>query len=147
MSYRDELLAQMSMARGKLESVVEALHGREDVDLGDGWRVRDILAHIALWERVATWKLDGSTVPNAEGLIDQEPWDLNGFNEEMRERWRPRPISAVRAELSLAHEVLVAAVALAPEEECAVGGRVWTVIDEDGAGHYEQHVMALQAAV
>jgi hypothetical protein len=137
----------MSTARTELDSIVEALHGREDVDLGDDWRVRDILAHIALWERVATWKLVGAPVPNAEGLADQEPWDQDAFNEGMRERWRSRSLADVLTEFSAAHEALVVTVTDAADADCAVGGRVWTVIDEDGAGHYEQHVAALRAAM
>ena len=147
MSNREELLAQMSVARTELESIVTALDSRENVDVGDDWRVRDVLAHIALWERVATWKLDGTPVPNAEGLVDQDPWDLNAFNEGMRERWHSRTLAEVHEEFGAAHEALVAAVANAPDEECSIGGRVWTIIDEDGAGHYQQHVGALQAVM
>ena len=147
MSDRDELLAQMSAARTELESTVAALQGREDLDLGDGWRVRDVLAHIALWERVGTWKLAGTPVPHAEGLVDRDPWDLNVFNEEMRELWRSRSLTEVLEEFSLAHEALVAAVKASPAEECATGGRVWTVIDEDGAGHSRAHQAALRGVV
>jgi hypothetical protein len=144
---REGLLAQMSAARQELESIVDALLGREDLDLGDGWCVRDLLAHIALWERVATWKLVGTPVPNAEGLVDQEPWNLDAFNEGMRERWRLRPLSDVRAEFDQAHEALIAAVTSAPDADCADGGRAWTVVDEDGAGHYGQHLATLRASV
>ena len=147
MSYRDELLAQMSMARGKLESVVEALHGREDVDLGDGWRVRDILAHIALWERVSAWFLVGAEVPNAEGLVGMDPWDLDAFNESMRERWHNRPLADVGDEFAAAHQALVAVVGDSSEEDCAPGGKVWVRNDECGTGHYREHIAALQAAV
>lgn len=46
---------------------------------------------------------------------------------------------AIRAALDAAHRALVSGVELAPDEDCAVGGKVWTTIDEDGAGHYHWH--------
>jgi len=145
MAQCDELLAQMSAARIELDAAVARLDGREEQDLGDGWRVCDVLAHIALWERVAVWKLLGTPVPHAEGLVDREPWDQDVFNEGMRERWRSRPLDDVLTELNMAHAALLAAVANASDDECAAGGRVWTVIDEDGAGHYEHHLADLRA--
>ena len=147
MSSRDDLLARMSMARAELESIVAVLRGREEVDLGDGWRVRDVIAHLALWERVAAWKIGGVDVPNAEGLADLDPWDLNTFNEGMRERWRDRPLADVMAEFDAAHAALVEIVSNASEADCAPGGSAWTAIDEDNAGHYAQHLRELRSAM
>ena len=144
MTPRDDLLERMLSAWTELMTVVEQLDGRFDVDLGDDWRVRDVLAHIALWERVANWKLSGADVPNSEGVIDRDPWDLNEFNETMRARWRDRPVSDVLVELRSAHEALVATVAAASDEKCSPGGEVRDVIDVDGAGHYEHHLAALR---
>ncbi len=144
MTPRDDLLERMLSAWTELMTVVEQLDGRFDVDLGDGWRVRDVLAHIALWERVANWKLSGADVPNSEGVIDRDPWDLNEFNETMRARWRDRPVSDVLAELRAAHEALVATVEGAPDEQCAPDGAAHEVIEQDGAGHYEHHLAALR---
>lgn len=145
-SARDELLEEMLSAWAELMTVVKSIGGRFDEDLGDGWRVRDVLAHLALWERVANWKLTGAVVPNSEGLIDREPWDLDAFNVGMRNRWRDRSPSDVLAELRAAHEALVAAVSSSSDSGCAPKGGVWTVIHEDGAGHYEHHLPALQRA-
>ncbi|MGA7669019.1 MAG: maleylpyruvate isomerase N-terminal domain-containing protein [Nitrolancea sp.] len=144
MSPREELLEQMLSAWTELMTVAQQLDGKFDADLGDGWRVRDVLAHIALWERVANWKLGGPEVPHAEGVADREPWDLNFFNEAMRDRWRDRPVEDVLAELRVSHQALVATVAAASDEDCAADGSVWTVIQEDGAGHYELHLSALR---
>ena len=144
MSQRDELLEQMLTAWTELMVVVQQLNDKFDDDLGDDWRVRDVLAHVALWERVANWKLGGAEVPNAEGVADREPWDMNFFNEEMRERWRKRSVDEVLAELRASHEALVATVSAASDEDCAADGSVWAVIQEDGAGHYELHLPALR---
>lgn len=147
MSNRDALLGRMSLARAELESIVAALSGREETDLGEGWRVRDLIAHVALWERVAAWKLGGADVPNAEGLADSDPWDVDAFNEGMRERWRDRPLADVLAEFAAAHTALIDAVRNASEDDCAPGGVACVTIDEDGAGHYVQHLSALRSAM
>jgi hypothetical protein len=147
MSNRDDLLGRMNLARAELESIVTALRGREETDLGEGWRVSDLIAHLALWERVAAWKLGGGDVPNAEGLADREPWDLDTFNEGMRDRWRDRPLADVITEFEAAHVALIEIISNASEADCAPGGAAWTAVDEDGAGHYTQHLSDLRAAL
>lgn len=144
MSPREELLEEMLSAWAELVTIVERLDGKFDQDLGDGWNARGLLAHIALWERVANWKLSGAPVPNAADLIEREPWDLDTFNETMRGRWSERATADVVAELRAAHAALVATVRDAPDEDCAPRGRVWLAIHDDGAGHYEHHLPALQ---
>jgi hypothetical protein len=143
-SPREALLEEMLSAWSELTTVIKELDGTFDRDLGDGWRVQDVLAHIALWERVAGWKLSGSDIPRADDLIDREPWDLNAFNEAMRDRWRKATAQEVVAELHAAHEALVTMVSNATDEDCATNGQVWTAIHEDGAGHYEHHLPPLQ---
>jgi hypothetical protein len=147
MSNRDDLLGRMNLARAELESIVTALRGREETDLGEGWRVRDLIAHLALWERVAAWKLGGRDVPDADGLADLDPWDLDTFNEGMRDRWRDRPLADVITEFEAAHVALIDIISNASEADCAPGGAAWTAIDDDGVGHYTQHLSDLRAAL
>lgn len=136
----------MRSARTELESAVQGLAGRLDAEVGDGWRVRDVLAHLALWERVAVWKLTGAPVPGAEDLINIEPWSLDRFNDTMRERWRARPLTDVLMEFEAAHEALRTAVENAGEDACGPEGTARAVIDQDGTGHYADHLPALKAA-
>ena len=140
-----QLLERMDAGWRELETVVGQLEGRMDADLGDGWRVVDVLAHIALWERVARWKLTGDPVPGADDLTDGEPFDLDHFNQTMRGRWQDRDSDAVLTELRAAHAGLVEAVEASDDASCAPGGKTYTVIDEDGAGHYGAHLDELAA--
>ena len=144
---RRQLLERMDAGWQELETVVSRLEGRMDAEVGDGWRVVDLLAHIALWERVARWKLTGDAVPGAEDLAAMEPFDLDRFNQTMRDRWRDRGSDAVLTELHAAHAALVAAVEAADDESCAPGGTTWTVIAEDGAGHYGDHLETLRSVI
>jgi hypothetical protein len=138
MAQKQELLDTMQAMRAELDSAIAGYDGRLDTDMGGGWRLRDVLAHIALWERMAARKIAGTPLPDGEELL-VGPWDLDRFNEAMRERWRGRRTDEVLAELEAAHQALVAAVERASDEECAPRARVWAVVDEDGAGHYPMH--------
>jgi hypothetical protein len=136
MTHKEELLAAMRAARVDLEAVVGAYEGRLDETLDDGWQVRDAIAHIAVWERVATRKITGAPLPEGEDLASMQPWDMDTFNDAMIDRWRAHPADDVRAEFAAAHLALVAAVAGANDEDCAPGGTAWQAVDDDGAGHY-----------
>jgi len=136
MSYKDQLLANMRAARAELEAAVAG--ERLDSDRGDGWRLRDVLAHIALWERIAARKIAGTPLPDGEDLL-AGPWDLDAFNETMRERRRGWSDEQVLGEFDAAHRAIVAAVEAADDAACAPGGSAWTAVDEDGAGHYLDH--------
>ena len=139
MSHKERLLDTMRSARAELEAVVGAYGGRLDAELGDGWLLRDALAHLAVWERVAVRKIAGTPLPDGEDLAAREPWDLNTFNDAMRERWRTRTAGEVLAEFAAAHRALVATVEGASEADCAPGGDAWRAVAEDGAGHYPAH--------
>lgn len=139
MSSKVELLAMMAAVRAELEAIVLAEDADLQADAGGDWRVIDLVAHIALWERMAARKLGGVPMPYGADAADRKPWNLNIFNETMRERMRSWTTADVLAEFEAAHQALVAVVQDADEEDCAPGGRVWRAIDEDGAGHYAAH--------
>jgi hypothetical protein len=138
MSPKETLLAMMAQVRADLEAIVLAEDADLQADAGDDWRIIDLVAHIALWERVAAQKLTGEPVSYAEGAVP-EPWDLDVFNEMLRERMRSWTTAEVLAEFEASHAALVAAVQVADDEDCVPGGRVWRAIAEDSAGHYAAH--------
>ena len=149
MQQRQQLLDEMQRARGELDETVATLvtADRLDADLGDGWRVRDVIAHIALWERVADKKLSGAELPYGSDLAAMEPWNLNAFNEGMRERLRTLSDEELLAEYQAAYMALRNTVANAEDDACAPGGRAHQAIDEDSGGHYPAHLPALRAAL
>jgi hypothetical protein len=139
MPHKDTLLDVMREARAHLDAAVaEAMPRLEDAVDG-GWRVRDELAHLALWERIAARRIAGAPLPDGEDLIELEPWDIDAFNDAMQERWSLRSREDVLREFAAAHEALVAAVQQADDAECAVDGKAWLAIAADGAGHYDGH--------
>lgn len=139
MAHQSNLLDVMRDARAQLDTAVAEAMPRLEQPVDGGWRVRDELAHLALWERVAARKIAGDPLPDGEDLIEREPWDMDAFNDAMIERWRLRSTRDVLAEFAAAHEALVAAVRQADEFDCARDGKVWNAIADDGAGHYSAH--------
>ena len=139
MAHKQELLQVMQETRAELEAVVAPYHGRLDTELGHDWRVRDVLAHIATWERMAARKLTGAPLPLGEEVATRKPWNLNTFNQAMRDLWRTRTDDEILAEFAAAYPAIVAAVESASEDDCAPRRRVWKTIDEDSAGHYHHH--------
>lgn len=139
MSNKAELLEAMRAARVDLEAAVAAANG----DLGRRHEgeatLADILAHIAVWERVATRKLTGEPLPVGNDVLAGQKWSLNAFNEAQLALWRERSHAEILAESAAAHQALLAAVEAADEADCARKGRVWTLVNQDGAGHYAAH--------
>ena len=72
MAHKAELLTAMQAARAELEAIVAGFAGDLERDAGDGWRRQDVLAHIALWERMAARKIAGTPLPDGEDAATQE---------------------------------------------------------------------------
>src|SRR5215212_4575392 len=85
MSHKQDLLAVMRESRAELEQAVAAYQGRLDTAIDGGWTVRDALAHIAVWERMAARKIAGTPLPFGEEIAARKPWKLNTFNDAMRD--------------------------------------------------------------
>ena len=147
MSEKAELLEAMRAARTDLEAVVAAANG----DLGRRQEgeatLADILAHIAVWERMAARKLTGAPLPVGDDVLAGKKWSLNAFNEASFALWRKRSHAEILAEFAAAHQALVAAVEAANDADCAPGGKVWKAVDEDSAGHYHWHFPIADAMV
>ena len=139
MTHKERLLATMRAVRAEVEDFVHDRRRQPDAEIGGGWTLHDAVAHVAIWDRMAARKLAGLPLPEGDEVAEREPWDLDAFNGEMRARWRDRPLDEVLAEFAASYPPVVAAVEAAREEDCAPGGAVWRVIDEDNAGHYPHH--------
>jgi hypothetical protein len=139
MSHKDDLIAVMREARADLERAVAAYDGRLDTALDDGWTVRDAVAHIAVWERMAARKIAGTPLPLGEEIAARKPWNLDSFNDAMRELLGSLSDGEILSEFAGAYQSLLAAVEAASDADCAPKRTGWQAIDEDGAGHYHLH--------
>jgi hypothetical protein len=96
---RDELLQRIKDDREQLQRVISALTVEQasEMDLGNGWTVKDHLAHVSAWEGRVLATLNN--LPAYEGLgIDRltyESGTLDDWNEAVYNRQKLRPMEAV----------------------------------------------------
>ncbi len=127
---RRHLLARLAAERAGL---LEQLIGLDETTLTevpvlDGWTVKDLLAHIAAWDR---WELR-----EMKRILGGEPPDLSAirdmdsYNAAVVAAWRDRPLTEVLAELREARAAWVAWLRTLPEEQFFLqrlfGGEDWS---------------------
>jgi uncharacterized protein (TIGR03083 family) len=109
--------------------------------VGD-WSVKDILAHVTIWEQEALRYLplimEGGTPPRYKtyGGID-------AFNARMIEERRGLSLSEVRAQLEETHEQLVDFVANVPMDHLSSATRARKRLRLDTYSHYPEHTTAI----
>jgi hypothetical protein len=86
---------------------------------GDGWSVKDHLAHLEAWERYLLALLERRSPSAAIGidLATYRATDDDTLNELIREPTKAQPLSQVLADLRRTHERLLAVVAAVPEHD------------------------------
>lgn len=121
---RADALATLAEGRAALEAAFgalddDAMHAPATIGGGD-WSAKDLLAHLALWERLALealaqWR-DGAR-PTVEDVFAQGARGVDRLNAEHTALWRDRDPDAVRAEAARAHEALGAAIRAMDDDE------------------------------
>jgi len=114
---RQHLLARLAAERAGL---LEQLIGLDESALTegsalDGWTVKDLLAHIAAWDR---WELrEMMRMTSGESPDLAAVRDMDGYNATVVAAWRDRTLSEVLAELQAARAVWVSWLQTLPDEE------------------------------
>lgn len=143
MSDRDALLERMDEARARLTAITDQLTDRlEEVADADGMRVRDLLAHFAGWQRVATRRI---RTRMAGGEI--QPIEADEYNPHLLGLGRHWSNDEVVWEFNDAYATLVSAVSNAPEAECGTEGYVYRYADRTAGSHYPDHLPDLERLV
>jgi hypothetical protein len=140
MSLKDDLLRQADADFGALK---RALVGLSDEAMRrpwcGGWGVREILAHIAGWQR--------EMIPVLERVARGEKPIPDGVSYEDVDGWNTRHVGArrgltvegVRAELDASHGEFLAAARAVPETRFAPDKTATRVVDLNGPHHYREH--------
>jgi hypothetical protein len=115
---KDDLIEGINRAWSNLERTIA---GSDEEALttpgGDGWSVKDHLAHIEGWERYLLALLERRSPSTAIG-IDLDTYrstEDDALNELLIEPAKMQPLSQVLADLRRTHEQLLAAIAALPE--------------------------------
>src|SRR3989304_1840784 len=121
MSTRDGLLSLLEEARRELVASFEGLSDDQmQIPLPDGWSVKDILAHVAMWEEITLPDMYRAmrgrhTVTGSwEGPFD----DWNDIQFELR---RDFPLAQVMEELAETRRATLEALRAAPEARLTSG--------------------------
>ncbi|HEU4354143.1 MAG TPA: DinB family protein [Actinomycetota bacterium] len=109
-----------------------------DATRPDGWSLKDVIAHIAAWQRYSAERLAalgrGEPDPGPPAAEDD-------FNAVAREVSLSRSWEEVRTEAERAHHEFVATIEAVPENMFAMDeGLGAFVVAVNGVEHYEEHV-------
>jgi uncharacterized damage-inducible protein DinB len=86
-----------------------------EVPVLDDWTVKDLLAHIAAWDR---WELrEMKRMAGRESPDLSAVWDVDGYNAAVVAAWQDRTLAEVLAELQDARAAWVAWLQALPEEK------------------------------
>jgi hypothetical protein len=146
MGLKDELLRQADDDFGALK---RALVGLSDDAMrrpcSGAWGVREILAHLAGWQR--------EMIPVLERLARGERPIPEGVSYEDVDAWNARHVAArrgltvegVRAELDASHRDFLAAARAVPEPRFAPDKTATRIVDLNGPHHYREHAAEIRA--
>jgi uncharacterized protein (TIGR03083 family) len=144
---RIELLAETRAEREKLLTLLGSMTPAQlQASPGSGWSPKDIVAHLAEWERMLFgWYEAGRRGEKPAVPAEGYSWaNLAQLNDRIYGQFRDRPLEAVLADWRTTSQQLIALAEKAPEDELFGKGRhAWTgratladYVRGCGADHY-----------
>ncbi|MBI5958504.1 MAG: ClbS/DfsB family four-helix bundle protein [Chloroflexi bacterium] len=126
-----ELIAVIRERRQELEALITPLDDETLArpDLDGGWSIKDLLAHIAGWERICLgWVRSGQRDNTFKLATPGIAWDgVDTFNAQMHQENRDLSLAEVRARfVSVRAETLAAIESMTEDEIFAAGHYAWT---------------------
>ena len=122
--------------------LIEAVAGLSDLELSrvwlGTWGAREILIHIAAWDREmipALQRVGRGEAPYPPGTYD----DADAWNARFVEARLGANASGILAELAANHAAFVAAAAALPEEHFQSAGGAGDLVSGTTTGHYREH--------
>ena len=161
---KTELLERMRAGREEWDALIAQVpdSARTEPALAGGWSVKDLIAHVAAYEKWTAAQIRAANEGRAptdrelygveEMPDDPEGWDLDRQNAAIYARYQEMPLAEVMTFSSQAFADLVAAVAAVPDEAVArTGAQTWTggttlleIIPGQCYAHYDQHAEELR---
>ena len=154
---KQEILDLIRDERGRLQAVLEPLsEAQMRAPVFEGRRsVKDILAHIAAWERMMIQWIRETYA----GVIPQRPapgltWDdLDKLNEQIYQENQDRSLSVILAQADLACEGALSAVRGMSDQDLFDGARfewrqgdpMWHMVAANTWWHYNEHREQIEA--
>ena len=141
---KEELTKRIRADRARFDALVAGLDAARLVEpsLEGGWSVKDVLAHVSVWERLCTaWF---AAAARGETPDRAEVRDVDGFNARSYRDAKDRPLADVLAESRLSHGAIVAVIEGMSEAELAdeqrFGRPAWQMASANSDDHYREHI-------
>lgn len=142
---KERVTAQVEEEFGKL---LKAVEGLDDTAMsrtfyGD-WSVKDILAHIAGWQRSMTESMERMArgeKPTPEG-VDYS--DADAWNARFSSAMKAQSGETVLADLRQSFANYVRAAKAIPEDRFGEGKTINRLLEASGWGHYREHLPAIE---
>ncbi|MEO7001207.1 MAG: ClbS/DfsB family four-helix bundle protein [Ktedonobacterales bacterium] len=144
---KSEILDQIRATHQLLEALLADLDAARMTQPGVNgeWSVKDMLAHIAWWERHRVRSLrSGSDDSYVEGVDLGVDADTDRVNAEVFAAYHDRSLADVRAEFDAAHSEALATIEAMSDDELALDD-VYEAIAWDTFRHYPEHTAMLTA--
>lgn len=149
-----ELLGDIRVEWELLEALLIELDESQMLDASAqaGWSVKDVLAHISFWERLALDRLraarDGS--PMQIELVDS--WDVDRLNAQVHHDNKGRSLDKVFADTQAVHNEIITFLESSEAGfiegplpfDWAEGYPAWKFAEDNTSAHYKEHREALE---
>ena len=154
---KSRLLEEIQIEHQRLEKTLAMVDKEQMLIPGviDEWTVKDILAHITVWEqRMVRWLGEAMSGEVAQMLPDGMTWDnLDEWNEQTYQEHRHRPLEQVLADYELSYPQALKAAKEVPEVDLIdpdrfdwrEGDPLWVMVAANTFWHYTEHEESVRA--
>ena len=143
---RATLLETIQTAYDRLDVTLANLSDQQMTRIGgggDGWTVKDALAHLTWWEHYTLRRLNGAPPLLQDG--DDGGTTVDGTNKRVYEENQQKSLHDVLAEFREAFQQLRAAVEALPDDRLA-DENTQGLIAGNTYDHYDEHLQTIRAA-
>jgi hypothetical protein len=143
---RAQLLQKVDARWQELVASYAGLSAAEMQDPGvtGTWSVKDIIAHVTVWEEEALTHLPAILAGRRPPRYSVTHGGINAFNAQMTQRNRELSLADVLRRRDDTHRRLLAFVESVPESECGGDTRFRRRLRLDTYGHYAVHANAIR---
>lgn len=144
---KQQLIAKLERAWAELQDAYAGLSEAQMLEPGvtGGWSVKDILAHVTVWEAEALKHLPHILEGKRPPTYASQYGGLDAFNAQMSAQKHALPLARVLKDLEETHRQLIAYVQAAPEEQITTATRFRNRLRLDTYSHYPIHARAIRA--
>ena len=154
---KSRLLEEIQIEHQRLEKTLAMVDKGQMLIPGviDEWTVKDILAHITVWEqRMVRWLGEAMSGEVAHMLPDGMTWDdLDEWNEQTYQEHRHRPLKEVLADYELSYPQALKAAQEVSEQDLIDpdrfdwrdGDPLWVMVAANTFWHYTEHEESIRA--